>query len=165
MSVSFTHMCVLHIPGVVREKCPREFFRVLQETCRHKNRTKHRQSERTQREYSIFFGIWSYSWINRSGVNFVSSFILSSLKFLTICANLPFCLCCRRHLQSVPWPWFGWVFKRIKPRCPLTAYEANLTTMTTLTLPTSLTNHRTSTVAIVSQLPSPLTNTLFRRER
>ena len=69
-----------------------------------------------------FRRLWLYVGINRSGINFVYSFIYSLLNFLKICTNFSFRLrLCHRHRQSTPPPWFGTEWGNIQPRLPPTA--------------------------------------------
>ena len=67
--------------------------------------------------------------INRSGVNFVLSFILSALHLLTICVNFPIPLY-HPHQQSMTPLWFGRAYNFVQPCIPPTANEADLTTTT-----------------------------------
>ena len=65
------------------------------------NKPQTKQANITVVQY--FCRLWYFVHINRSGVNFFLSFILSSFYFLTICANFPFRLhlrLCLRLLQS-----------------------------------------------------------------
>ena len=66
------------VPGAVTKKCP-SFFRIYQETPSHKNRTKHRKSEKTKGEYIVFVA-FGFTRVSTGGVKFFF-YPLSSLYY------------------------------------------------------------------------------------
>ena len=69
-----------------------------------------------------FRRLWSFARINKSGINFVLSFILSLFYFITICANFPFrlrlCLLLRICHSTLPPFLIACTLRQVLHSCP-----------------------------------------------